>query len=40
LTTFRGAELEVIYTVIENLTEDGRDRSLDYKLSAMSVAKG
>jgi nicotinamidase-related amidase len=23
-----------------NLTEDGRDRSLDYKLSAMSVAKG
>jgi nicotinamidase-related amidase len=30
----------VVYTVIENLTEDGRDRSLDYKLSGMSVAKG
>jgi nicotinamidase-related amidase len=40
LTAFRGAGLEVIYTVIENLTEDGRDRSLDYKLSNMSVAKG
>jgi nicotinamidase-related amidase len=34
LTAFRGAHLEVICTVIENLTEDGRDRSLDYKLSA------
>jgi nicotinamidase-related amidase len=30
----------VIYTVMENLTDDGRDRSLDYKLSNMSVAKG
>jgi nicotinamidase-related amidase len=40
LSAFRGAHLEVIYTVIENLTEDGRDRSLDYKLSNMSVAKG
>jgi nicotinamidase-related amidase len=40
LAAFRRAELEVIYTVIENLTEDGRDRSLDYKLSGMSVAKG
>ena len=40
LTAFRGARLEVIYTVIENLTEDGRDRSLDYKLSNMSVTKG
>ena len=33
LAAFRGAKLEVIYTAIENLTEDGRDRSLDYKLS-------
>jgi nicotinamidase-related amidase len=40
LEAFRAARLEVIYTVIENLTEDGRDRSLDYKLSGISVAKG
>ncbi|ODR99536.1 isochorismatase [Methyloceanibacter methanicus] len=40
LRTFRGAELEVIYTVIENLTADGRDRSLDYKLSNMGFPKG
>jgi nicotinamidase-related amidase len=40
LDAFRAARLEVIYTVIENLTEDGRDRSLDYKLSGISVAKG
>ncbi|MHA1133236.1 MAG: cysteine hydrolase family protein [Alphaproteobacteria bacterium] len=37
---FRGAHLEVIYTVIESLTADGRDRSLDYKLSNMGFAKG
>jgi nicotinamidase-related amidase len=40
LDAFRAARLEVIYTVIENLTDDGRDRSLDYKLSDISVAKG
>jgi nicotinamidase-related amidase len=40
LDAFRGARLEVIYTVIENLTEDGRDRSLDYKLSGFNFAKG
>jgi nicotinamidase-related amidase len=40
LDSFRVARLEVIYTVMENLTEDGRDRSLDYKLSNISVAKG
>lgn len=40
LAAFRAARLEVIFTVIENLTEDGRDRSLDYKLSGLSVAKG
>ena len=33
LGAFRAARLEVIHTVIENLTADGRDRSLDYKLS-------
>jgi nicotinamidase-related amidase len=37
---FREADLEVIYTVIENLTADGRDRSLDYKLSNMGFPKG
>jgi nicotinamidase-related amidase len=40
LDAFRGAKLEVIYTVIENLTEDGRDRSLDYKLSDFNITKG
>ena len=35
----RGA-IEVTYTVIENLTVDGRDRSLDYKISGLSVPKG
>ena len=40
LEAFRRAKLEVIYTVIENLTEDGRDRSLDYKISDISIAKG
>ncbi len=36
----RAAGAEVMYTVMENLTRDGRDRSLDYKLSNLSVAKG
>lgn len=40
IDAFRGADLEVIYTVIENLTADGRDRSLDYKLSNMGFPKG
>lgn len=40
LAACRAARLEVIFTVIENLTADGRDRSLDYKLSGLSVAKG
>ena len=40
LDAFRAAGLEVIYTIIENLTQDGRDRSLDYKLSGLSIAKG
>ena len=37
---FREVAAEVMYTVMENLTEDGRDRSLDYKLSNFFVAKG
>ena len=36
----RQAGIEVLYTLIENQTEDGRDRSLDYKISGISVAKG
>ena len=40
LEAFRCAHLEVIYTVMETLTEDGRDRSLDYKLSDIMIAKG
>jgi nicotinamidase-related amidase len=40
LAAFRAARLEVIYTVIASLTEDGRDLSLDYKLSNLGFAKG
>jgi nicotinamidase-related amidase len=40
IEAFRGGGLEVIYTVIENLTLDGRDRSLDYKLSDFFFARG
>ncbi|KAI8475641.1 MAG: isochorismatase [Monoraphidium minutum] len=36
----RDAGLEVIYTVIQSLTRDGRDRSLDYKLSGFHVPPG
>jgi len=36
----RAARIEVIYTVIEALTKDGRDRSLDYKISGIHVPKG
>lgn len=34
----RGAE--IVYTVIEALTKDGRDRSLDHKLSGILVPRG
>jgi nicotinamidase-related amidase len=40
LDAFRTCRGEVMYTVMENLTEDGRDRSLDYKLSNFFIAKG
>eukprot|EP01023_Acetabularia_acetabulum_P042077 TRINITY_DN4129_c0_g1_i2.p1 TRINITY_DN4129_c0_g1~~TRINITY_DN4129_c0_g1_i2.p1 ORF type:complete len:261 (-),score=25.52 TRINITY_DN4129_c0_g1_i2:391-1074(-) len=33
----RQAGIEVIYTVIQSLTKDGRDRSLDYKISGFHV---
>ena len=35
----RSARAEIIYTVIESLTLDGRDRSLDYKITGFNVAK-
>lgn len=36
----RDRGIEVIHTVMENFTDDGRDRSLDYKLSNFFIAKG
>ena len=36
----RKAGIEVMYTTIESLTLDGRDRSLDYKISGFQVPKG
>ena len=36
----RQGGIEVMYTVIENLTQDGRDRSLDYKISRLNVPRG
>jgi nicotinamidase-related amidase len=36
----RRAGCNVLHTVIESLTLDGRDRSLDHKLSGMHVPKG
>jgi len=37
---FRAGGIEIVYTMIESLTRDGRDRSLDYKLSGLHVPKG
>jgi len=37
---FREAGIEVMYTTIESLTRDGRDRSLDYKITGFNVPKG
>ncbi|PZQ95934.1 MAG: cysteine hydrolase [Cereibacter sphaeroides] len=36
----RKAGIEVMYTTIESLTKDGRDRSLDYKITGFNVPKG
>lgn len=36
----RAAGIEVIFTTIESLTQDGRDRSLDHKVSRRHVPKG
>ncbi len=40
LAACRAAGVEVIYTVVEALTLDGRDRSLDYKVSGIFFPKG
>jgi nicotinamidase-related amidase len=40
LDACRAIGVEVIYTVIECLTLDGRDRGLDYKISGLFAAKG
>ncbi|MCZ4271675.1 isochorismatase family cysteine hydrolase [Maritalea porphyrae] len=37
---FRKKQMEVLYTTIESLTLDGRDRSLDYKITGFNVPKG
>jgi ureidoacrylate peracid hydrolase len=37
---FRVSGVEVVYTVTENLTLDGRDRGLDYRITGFNVPKG
>ncbi|ELU03504.1 hypothetical protein CAPTEDRAFT_191742 [Capitella teleta] len=39
-TACREAHIEVLFTVIESLTLDGRDRGLDYKITGFNVPKG
>jgi ureidoacrylate peracid hydrolase len=39
-TAFRQTGMEVMFTVIESLTRDGRDRGLDYKITGFNVPKG
>ena len=39
-TVCRTGGIEVMYSVIENMTRDGRDRSLDYKISGIDVVRG
>ena len=33
----RRAHIEVVYAAVENMTRDGRDRSLDYKITGFNV---
>jgi len=40
LAACRGAGVEVLFTTVECYTLDGRDRSLDYKVSGIFFAKG
>lgn len=37
LEAARGAGVEVLHTIIQSLTEDGRDRSLDHKLTPIHI---
>ena len=39
-TACRSGGIEIMYSVIENMTRDGRDRSLDYRISAINVPRG
>ncbi len=39
LTTCRAAGIEVLFTNVECYTQDGRDRSLDYKVSGIFFPK-
>lgn len=39
-TACRASDIEVMYTTIESLTLDGRDRSLDYKITGFNIPKG
>src|SRR5207245_9834331 len=34
------AHIETLYAAVENMTRDGRDRSLDYKISGINVPRG
>jgi ureidoacrylate peracid hydrolase len=36
----RRSRIEILYSVIENMTRDGRDRSLDYRISGIDVPRG
>ena len=36
----RRAQIEVVYAAVENMTWDGRDRGLDYKISGIDVPRG
>jgi nicotinamidase-related amidase len=40
LSAARRSRIEVVYTVIQSLTRDGRDRSLDYKISGFHFQPG
>eukprot|EP00890_Picochlorum_soloecismus_P002981 jgi/Picsp_1/3684/NSC_06521-R1_isochorismatase family protein len=40
LETFRKHDIDVVYTIIQSLRQDGRDRGLDYKISGFHVAPG
>jgi len=36
----RAAAIEILYTTIESLTQDGRERGLDYKISGLHFPRG